>query len=41
MKVDTTFDRGRTELIMNLVEQKKFAYLKELGIKTSFKRGKA
>ena len=34
--IETTFDKQRTELIVNLVEQKKFSYIKRLGINLKF-----
>lgn len=39
MKVETTFDKERTEFIINLVEQKKFNYLKEIGIRLTLLTG--
>lgn len=38
-KIETTFDRERTEFIINLVEQKKFNYLKGIGIKLTLSTG--
>ena len=41
MKVQTTFSKERTELILNLVEQKKFNYLKRIGIRLSTLTGES